>query len=121
MIHSIHRGQYLQRGRGLGGIFSSIFRVLKPIFSKSLSIGRKALSDPSVKKAVGSLKKSSIRAGTRALNQEIAKIAPIKMVPQKQAGIPLVKKTRKRPKPIMSNTIMKQKKKRAGNNVFNDF
>ena len=34
----IHRGHYLQRGRGLGGIFSSIRRVLKPNFSKTIVV-----------------------------------------------------------------------------------
>ncbi len=121
MIHSIHRGQYLQRGRGLGGIFSSIFRVLKPIFSKSLSIGRKALSDPTVKQAVGSLKKSSIRAGTRAINKEINKIAPVKLVPKKSVPPPKAAVAKKRSSKIGNNSIKKNKKVRTGANVFNDF
>ena len=119
MIHSIHRGQYLQRGRGLGGIFSSIFRVLKPIFTKSLQMGRKALADPAMKKAVGTLKKSSIRAGTRAINQEIKKIAPVKIVPnENQVGSP-TRHAKKRTNKGLSN-IIKKHKKRTGSNVFND-
>lgn len=110
----IHKGHYLQRGRGLGGIFSSIIRVLKPIFTKSLAVGRKALADPSMRKAVTSLKKSSIRAGTRAINQEINKIAPVKLVPKNPP-------TKKRNIKLHNNMLKKTKKARTGNNVFNDY
>ena len=116
----IHRGQYLQRGRGLGGIFSSILRVLKPIFTKSLAVGRKALTDPSMRKAVKSLKKSSIRAGTRAINQEINKIAPVKLVPNPTTSSAMSPKKRP-PKKLHNNMLKKAKKVRAGNNVFNDY
>ena len=118
MIHSVHRGQYLQRGRGLGGIFSSIFRVLKPIFTKSLQMGRKALADPAMKKAVSSLKKSSIQAGTRAINQEIKKIAPVKVVSNETSSP--VRHAKKRTNKGLSN-IIKKHKKRTGSNVFNDY
>ena len=43
-----------------------------------MTAGRKALSDPAMKKAVSSVKKSTIRAGTRAINQQMNKIAPSK-------------------------------------------
>ena len=68
----------MQRGRGLGGIFASIMRILKPIVTKTITAGRKALSDPAMKKGVSSVKKFTIRAGTRAINQQMNKIAPSK-------------------------------------------
>ena len=114
MIGSIHRGQYLQRGRGLGNIFASIMRILKPIVTKSIKAGRKALSDPTVQDAVSSVKKSTIQAGTRAINKQIKKIAP-----QKQMSIP---KAKKRIASVLSNNISKVKRARKKtSNLFNDF
>ena len=120
MIHSIHRGQYLQRGHGIGGIFSSLFRYLKPFITGTMRVGRKALSDPSVKEAVSSLKKSSIKAGTRAINKEIAKIAPVKVVPKKNAPKRMPPSAAK--KRILSslNSVKKNKKMRTDSNIFNE-
>ena len=112
MIGTIHRGHYLQRGRGLGGIFASIMRILKPIVSKSISAGRKALADPSMKKAVASVKKSSIQAGTRALNQQIKKIAPSQPLPT-----PSAKKRVAR----ASKTVKTKRVKKKNTSIFNDF
>ena len=61
----------MQRGRRLGGISASIMRILKPIVKKTITAGRKALSDPAMKKSVSSVKKSTVRAGTRAINQQM--------------------------------------------------
>lgn len=116
-MNTIHRGQFLQRGRGLGGIFASIMRILKPIVTKSISAGRKALADPLVKNAVSSVKKSTIQAGTRALNKEIKKIAP-SPTPAKSMSVPKAKKRLAR----VSNTISKNKRaKKSNTNLFNDF
>ena len=117
-MNNIHRGHYLQRGRGLGGIFASIMRILKPIVTKTITVGRKALSDPTVKKAVSSVKKSTIQAGTRAINQQMNKIAPNK----KPAKPITVSKAKKRIARLSNNIPVKRKKiKKSGPNIFNDF
>ena len=75
MLSNIHRGRYLQRGRGLGGLFSLIFRVLKPLFTKGtkhhVSAGAHALKDPDVKTALTSIKSAALQSGTKAVTQKI--------------------------------------------------
>ena len=117
MISTIHRGQYFQRGRGLGGIFASIMRILKPIVTRSIAVGKRALADPTVKKAVASVKKSSVAAGTRALNKQLKKIAP---APKPASTSPLsIPKAKKRIARV--NTIVKNKVRKKASNIFNDF
>ena len=52
MISNIHRGQYLQRGPGLGGIFSTLIKFLKPVLSKGTStavkLGKYVSKDPDI-------------------------------------------------------------------------
>lgn len=71
MISNVHRGRYLQQGRGLGGIFSSLFRILKPLISKgastALKAGKYALKDADIKKAVKSVKKAAIKSGAKSI------------------------------------------------------
>lgn len=75
MLSNIHRGRYLQRGRGLGGLFSSIFRALKPLFAKGskhlVTAGARALKDPEVKTALTSIKSTALESGTKAITQKI--------------------------------------------------
>ena len=75
MLSNIHRGRYLQRGRGLGGLFSSIFRVLKPLIAKGtkhlVSAGAHALKDPEGKTALTSIKSAALQSGTKAVTQKI--------------------------------------------------
>ena len=120
-MNNIHRGHYLQRGRGLGGIFASIMRVLKPIVTKTITAGRKALSDPAMKKAVSSVKKSTIRAGTRAINQQMNKIAPSKSPKPANSSITIPKAKKRIAR--MSNIIPTKRKKikKTAQNIFNDF
>lgn len=127
MYNQIHRGHYLQRGRGLGGIFSSLMKILKPVFSKGMQMGKKALADPAIKKAVAKLKKSSIKAGTRVINKEIGKIAAPPPAPTIETIVPSTTKTiklvKKRPRKITTNNIKKQKKSKPtqSQNLFNSF
>lgn len=108
MIH--HRGPYFQRGRGFGGIFSSIIRFLKPIFTKGLVAGRKALNDPTIKSALSSIKDSTVKAGTRAYKQQMGKIAP-----EKKAKKPMKNAQKRLQTAFISNKV---KKKRS--NVVKD-
>ena len=111
----------MQRGRGLDGIFASIMRILKPIVTKTIAAGRKALSDPAMKKAVSSVKKSTIQAGTRAINQQMNKIAPSKS-PKTTNNSITVPKAKKCIAHMSNNITVKRKKlKKSGPNIFNDF
>lgn len=44
-----HKGERFQSGRGLGALFSGLFRTLKPLFSIGLSAGKKALQSQAAK------------------------------------------------------------------------
>jgi len=44
-----HKGERFQSGRGLGSLFSGLFRTLKPLFSLGLSAGKKALTSQTAK------------------------------------------------------------------------
>lgn len=48
-----HQGPYIQRGRGIGSLFSGLFRSLKPLASMGLKVGKKILNSDIAKK-VGS-------------------------------------------------------------------
>jgi hypothetical protein len=56
----IHRGRYLQRGRGVGSVLSSFFKTIFP-FAKS--VGRSVAKSPLTKKVLTSAKNSAIDAG----------------------------------------------------------
>ena len=45
-----HKGERFQSGRGIGALFSGLFRTLKPLFSLGLSAGKKALTSEAAKK-----------------------------------------------------------------------
>lgn len=45
-----HTGLRIQRGRGLGSFFGSLFRTLKPLASMGLSAGKRLLSSDLAKK-----------------------------------------------------------------------
>ena len=57
---SFHRGPYLQRGRGIGNIFSSI---LKRIIPAAKVLGKNFLSSPITKSVLREAKDSAINAG----------------------------------------------------------
>lgn len=47
---NFHEGVRLQRGRGIGSIFSGLFRVLRPLASMGLNVGKKVLTSDLAKK-----------------------------------------------------------------------
>jgi hypothetical protein len=61
----VHRGDRFQRGRGLGGFFSGIFRTLKPLLSMGLSAGKKILTSEAAK----SLGREALDAGKESLKR----------------------------------------------------
>lgn len=48
-----HKGERFQSGRGIGALFSGLFRTLKPLFSLGLSAGKKALTSQAAR-SIGS-------------------------------------------------------------------
>ena len=85
---------------------------------------KKALADPTVQKAVTSLKQNSFKAGTGAINKELGKIAPQPKSPDPLVKIiKYVKKAKKGAH--LPNTIKKGNKKKtpqpAGKKIFNTF
>ena len=76
MSSSIHRGQFLQRGRGIGGIFSSLIRILKPIFKQStgsiIKASKIALKEPDVNKALRKIKKTFLKSGRKLIQKKIS-------------------------------------------------
>ena len=44
-----HKGERFQSGRGIGALFSGLFRTLKPLFSMGLSVGKRALTSDAAK------------------------------------------------------------------------
>lgn len=57
---SHHRGEYFQRGRGLGSFFRAIIRTVLPIIS---SVGSKVVKSPITKNLIKTAKRSAIDAG----------------------------------------------------------
>lgn len=45
-----HRGPYMQSGRGIGSLFSGLFRSLKPLASMGLKVGKKIINSDIAKK-----------------------------------------------------------------------
>lgn len=78
MSYVRHRGVYLQRGSGLGGLLMSLFKGLAPVLRKSATVvaktalkqGQKAISRKVIrkaaKKALRSVGKNVVRAGLKA-------------------------------------------------------
>lgn len=126
MLYSYHRGQYLQRGRGIGGLFASLFRWLKPIIPTIFKAGKKALKDPAVSTALKSVKNEAIAASTRAVNKGLKNIAPpstakkpVKMKqPKPKTAVP--KGAKRVVTSLKSNVIPKKLKKNENSSIFDD-
>ena len=57
----------LQTGRGLGSIFSSIFRKIKPIARSLYNIGKRVFSSAPVKKVVKSAQNTALQGGVQVI------------------------------------------------------
>ena len=102
MISHVHRGQFLQRGKGLGGIFSSLMTYLKPLLSrgasKALTLGKTALKDKGVKDALTEIKKSSLKTGTAVIKRKLEAIEKKQAKKGKQAKQKIITAKKKRHK-----------------------
>ena len=103
-----HRGVYLQRGRGLGNIFSSLFKFLRPIFTKGASLaikaGKEVIKNDDVRGAIHKFRDNTVKRGVDAVTSIISP-TKIKITPK-----PPKVKSRKRQKTLSTGRNEKKKK-----------
>ena len=62
----IHRGPFIQQGRGLGGILAALGRTLVPILRTGVATaGKKIVSSPTLRNTVVDLGRSAIDSGIK--------------------------------------------------------
>jgi len=101
---------------GIGGIFSALFRALKPLASKGASLavraGKSALANSEVQSAIKDIQSAAINTGVKAINKALN--------PQKAAAAaatappPKKKVVKKKPKKVKA----KKKKVKQGRGIF---
>jgi len=106
MISNIHRGPYIQHGRGFGGIFSSLLRVLKPLVSKGISLGKHAIKDSQVQSALSDIKNSAVKTGAKAITN---KMESLNKKPNTQA----LKRAKKRVADVTNKRFKRAKMKKT--------
>lgn len=62
IMHGVHRGPYLQRGRGIGSFLSSLFRSVVPVLK---TVGTNVLKSGLVKDVGRTLADSAVKGGLR--------------------------------------------------------
>lgn len=67
----VHRGPYLQRGRGLGNIFGSLFRTVLPALKTLRSYSLTALKSNLVRNAGRSIASSALQGGISAVTDAL--------------------------------------------------
>ena len=127
-ITPYHRGVRIQHGRGLGNIFSALFRVLKPLASKGISMaynaGKSAIAHPEIQSAMKDIQTSAINSGVAAINKALKPKTPTvpkvaKAKGKKRAGEPInVKPGEKKKKKKATVKKKKKKKKVIGSKIF---
>jgi len=65
---NIHRGERIQAGRGLGSLFGSIFRTLKPLAQMGIQAGRRFIQSDFAK----SIGRTALETGKEALKNVVA-------------------------------------------------
>lgn len=65
----LHRGPYIQRGRGLGGTLSSMFKGVVPAMQV---MGKKILAEPETKNVLKTLKRSAVEAGLNVASDTLS-------------------------------------------------
>ena len=74
---TIFRGRALQRGHGLGRLFSTLFRVAVPVIRRAAPIARKVAVQAGKKLAKTAFKRAK-KAGVKALSDVVSKRATVK-------------------------------------------
>ena len=69
---TVYRGQPLQRGHGLGGIFRSLFRVAMPVIRRAAPIVKKVAVRAGRRVAKKAVKRAA-EAGAQVLEDVVAK------------------------------------------------
>lgn len=132
MAYAVHTGQFLQRGKGLGSLFSSLFRTLLPILKvgakAGVKVGKRALQSKVVKSAAKELGKQALTSGVSLASDLVEGSKE-----GKENASLTIKKSRKRIADAMRNahaapdepirkkrrTRLNRKKKRKTNSLFN--
>jgi len=132
MNSSIHRGRYVQRGRGrgfgaivppqrgngFGSIISSLFRALKPLLFKgakaAVKVGKNVLKDSSVKTALHDIKDSALKKGAKTITDKINKLQTKNDKKQTEA----VKVAKKRISKTLNTSFRNKKKKHTKKDIF---
>lgn len=77
MNYQYHSGYRLQKGKGLGSMFSGLFRSLKPLATMGLAVGKKFLSSDLVK---------NIASGATSFAKDAAKNVIVDVLAGKSLG-----------------------------------
>ena len=115
MAYAVHTGQFLQRGKGLGSLFSSLFRTLLPILKvgakAGVKVGKRALQSKVVRSAAKELGKQALTSGVSVASDLIEGTKE-----GKENAALTVKKSRKRIADAMrqSQNPTSKKKRRIG-------
>lgn len=107
-MYNVHRGVYLQRGKGFGGIFSSLFRLLRPLvsrgFSSAVKGGKKILADKDVQASLQQVKRSALKSGATAVDKAL-----------NTAQAKAVKRAQKR---VLTSANLKSRKAKKMKSIF---
>ena len=118
-----HRGVYLQRGRGLGNIFSSLFKFLSPIFTKGASLainaGKEVIKNDDVRGAIHKLRDSTVKRGVDAVTSIISP-KKTKIKPQKPRPKPKLKSKKKKTISTSNGRNIVKKKKEINKKTILD-
>ena len=104
----------VQRGNGLGNLFASLFRTLKPLAASLLGKTSSFLTSPTVKSGVSSVAQNLVDVGMNKLEKVLTKKADKRPRSQTPSAAPAKKKKKSKPKKAsQSKTSTKKKKSRA--------
>jgi len=62
-IYPVHVGHPMQRGRGIGSFFTTLFRALTPVKNMALSLGKKAVQSNLGKELINEAKQTALQSG----------------------------------------------------------
>lgn len=117
------RGFYLQRGRGVGGVLSSLYSKLLPI---AKNVGEKLLASPEAESTIEAVTGSAINAGLniildKAANRNKGRILKTNLTVAKNEMEEAVKtNVKKAVKRSIGEVLSKGKPKRRVRDVFDD-
>ena len=119
-----HKGMRFQRGGGLGTIFSTLLRFLKPLAARgakaAVSASKSALANPEVQSNLVKLKDTAVNRGITILNNTLGQGESAASSRKRTKPLPSLKKADKKKKVVDKKgrktkaTPRGKKKKRSG-------